>query len=588
MKTEYDVVIVGAGLAGLTTAYYLKKLHPGLHLLVIERSGRAGGLSGDWVDHRFGPNKRLQPPMHMVFREKYPNLIRLVKEIGGSLSPVYTSYNIFTSDGKRHRLEMNDWTSRHLPPPFHGLGMFMKLSVPWLTKWDLFKMACVSTYCACELLPGAQEPGLIPNTLSLESLELLLDVGRYGRDFMESVTPSIYNLHPWYTNAPRMAAVMAGTMTMSRNSLHYHIFSKNYNAALIDRFVETLVSMGVEFRFWTEVRRIESNADGSQVDAIWCKTYGPDVGDAVRYICENCGAENYCLDRAFCTRCGLDTTLDKIREGKIKRPAGSELWMDPEGNGYEKIYSKTLVTAMYPHMIARLVPIESSLRKHPYVMSCFSSRARQTQLSIGRVYYRKQVARGESIISGTHNPYFCFNGCQYVYNNFGGQDLDYEGDVIDVLLDVGIIRDAHSHETQKERIVHDIQRVYPDADPSLVEHVSFANLYPDILYLTEQPAIAGLHRFFNTHRTGAKNWYVAGCHSGTIGIGMESAIEGAMRTVNSVLEDMGKAERVAVEPYYIHPGSRLASTFGKAILLWKTRGRSLHRLAGNKYSMPKR
>lgn len=577
-KKAYDVVIIGAGLAGLTAAYYLKKTRPELNILLLERSGTAGGLTGDWTDHRFGPDKKLQPPMHMVFRDKYPNLLRLVEELGGCLSPIYKGYHIITSDGKRHCLEMDDWANAHLPPPLHGVGMFIKLSLPWLSKWDLFKLACVSTYCACSLLRGEQEPPLIPNTLSMESLELLLDVGPCARDFMESVTPSIYNLHPWYTSAPRIAAVVAGTMTMNRNSLHYHVFGKNYNAALIDRYVAVLRSMGVEFRFWTEVRRLESNGDGSQVESIWCKSYGPEVGESVRYICDNCGAENYFLDRAFCTRCGLDTTLDKIREGKLKRVCGRELWMEPEGNGYEKIPVKTLICAMYPHMIARLLPLDSPLRKLPYVISCFSSRGSQTQLSIGRVYYRKQVTRGETIITGTHNPYFCFNGCQSVYNNFGGQDLGYEGDVVDALLDVGIVRDAHSPETQKNKIIQDIHRVYPDADPSLVDHISFANMYPEVLYLTEQPAIAGLHRFFNTHRTGAQNWYVAGCHSGKIGIGMESAVESAMTTVNCILEDMKHSERVAIAPYHIHPGSRVGAALGKALLLWKTRGHSLHRL----------
>src|SRR5512138_2469768 len=34
----YDVVVVGAGISGLTTAYWLKKLVPHLRVLVLERS----------------------------------------------------------------------------------------------------------------------------------------------------------------------------------------------------------------------------------------------------------------------------------------------------------------------------------------------------------------------------------------------------------------------------------------------------------------------------------------------------------------------------------------------------------------------
>ena len=114
--------------------------------------------------------------------------------------------------------------------------MFLRLKIPLLAKWDLIKLAAVSTYCAKAGYEKAQEPDLVPNTMSLESLEIFLNIGRHARDFMETITPSIFNLHPWYTAAPRMAIVMAGTMTLNRDSLKYHVFSKNYNPAFIDRF----------------------------------------------------------------------------------------------------------------------------------------------------------------------------------------------------------------------------------------------------------------------------------------------------------------------------------------------------------------
>ena len=170
-------MIVGAGLAGLTTAYYLKKHKPGLSILILERSGTAGGLTGNWIDHRLDGGKKLQMPMHMIFEDKYPNLLRLVNEVGGTLSDLYTAYHIITSDKVRHCLEMKDWTARHLPPPLHGLGMLAKLKLPVSAKWDLMKLSCVASYCAEELLNGKQEPGLVPNTMSLEGLELLLGMG---------------------------------------------------------------------------------------------------------------------------------------------------------------------------------------------------------------------------------------------------------------------------------------------------------------------------------------------------------------------------------------------------------------------------
>jgi len=586
--TEHvDVVVVGAGLAGLTSSYYLKKNKPDLRIVVIERSGTAGGLTGNWIDHRFGADKKLQYPMHMIFRDKYANLVRLVDEIGGTFSPLYSGFNILSSNGKRHRLEMTGWTAEHLPPPLHALGTFAKMDMPLSAKWDLIKLILASLYCAKSLLSGLQEPAYAPNTLSLEGLELLLNMGPEARDFIEAATPSIYNPHPWYTSAPRMASILAGTLAMERNSLHYHVFSKSYNAAFIDDFVVTLKKMGVEFRFFTEARRIDVDAEGERAQAVWYQTAGPETEQAKRYVCQNCGAENYTLDRAFCTRCGLDTTLTKIRQGIIARPVDRELWIDPAGNGCRKISCDTLVTAMYPHMIARLLPIDSPARRQPYLRSCFSARGNQTQLSIGRVYYRKQVTRGETFITGTHNPHYAFNGCQSVLNNFGAADLGYDGgDVVDVLLDVGVIRDAHTPKVQIERIVHDLQRVYPDADPSLVEHVSFADIYPEVLYLTEQPAIAGLHRMFNTRRTGIRNWYVAGCHSGLIGIGMESAVQSAMAAVTCYFEDAGSEPRIDIIPLKLHGLSKAMAHAGAALLWWKTGGRRVNRLAGTTYSMP--
>jgi hypothetical protein len=588
MSQSYDLVVVGAGLAGLTAAYHYKTVEPDARVLIVERSDRAGGLTGDWLDHRIGGGRRLQPPMHMIFREKYPNLLRLVQELEGELSPLYDGYDIITSDGERHRLEMNDWTASKLPPPLHALGMFAKLKLPLRSKWNLLKLGSVATYCAMQAMQGEQDPRYAPSTMSLESLELLLGMDPASRDFMETVTPSITNLHPWYTSGYRMGLVMAGTMTLERNSLRYHVFGKNYNAAFIDRYVAHLREMGVTFRFRTELRRIDESAEGSEVESIWVRDAS---GDGVhRYVCDNCGAENFSVDRAFCTRCGDDTTLDKVRAGSIKRPVGSRLWEDPTENGYERIPTRRLITAMYPHMIAKVLPAGSALRRHPYVRSFFSSRGNQTQLSIARVYYKKHVTSGAPEITGTHNPTFAFNGCQSVLNNFGAADLGVAagGDVIDVLLDVGVIRDAHTRDEQVARIVEDLQRVYPAADPDLVEHVSFANMYPDVLYLSEQPAIGGLHRFFDTHRTGARNWYVAGCHSGLIGIGMESAVQSAMATINCLLEDEGHAERVDVLPYDTHPLPRVFGSLGKALMWWRLRGGDPRRRMGARYSTSSR
>lgn len=586
-RDAYDAVVVGAGISGLTSAYWLKRLVPELRVLVVERSGTAGGLTGDWIDHRAGPRRRLQPPMHMIFRSKYPNLLAMIAELGAEISPPLDGYRIITSDGRRHDLRMSGWASEHLPPPLHAIRTLGRLDLPLLAKWDLVKLVAAGAVCADAVRRELPEPRGIPNTLSLESLELLLGMGPRARDFVEAVTPSIYNLHPWYTSAPRMAAVAAGTLALDRGCLHHHVFARNYNAAFIDRFVERLRAMGVEMRMRTEVRRIDADPSGARVEAIWVRSAGAEVRGSSRWICHGCGAENWSVDRAACTRCGTDTTFDRVRSGEIPRPPPSGTPSNPEADGLERIGCAYLVTAIYPHMIAPLLPVGSPLRGHPAVRAFFSSRGNQTQLSIARVYYSRHVTGGDRRITGTHNPAFAFNGCQSVFNVFGGEELDHPGgDVVDVLLDVGVVRDAHSQAEQIERIVHDLRRVHPDADPSLVEHVSFADLRPSVLYLSEQPAIANQHRFFSNHRTGARNWFVAGCHSGKIGIGMESATESGMSAANAVLEELGVAARAPVLPYAFPAGARLLALAGRGLVRWKGGGPGWRRAAGSRYSMP--
>lgn len=42
-NNQYDIVIIGAGVAGLTAAYTLKKTDPNLRILILEAKNRIGG-----------------------------------------------------------------------------------------------------------------------------------------------------------------------------------------------------------------------------------------------------------------------------------------------------------------------------------------------------------------------------------------------------------------------------------------------------------------------------------------------------------------------------------------------------------------
>jgi protoporphyrinogen oxidase len=43
MEKIYDVIIIGAGISGLSAAHFIKKLSPSFEVMLLEASGRAGG-----------------------------------------------------------------------------------------------------------------------------------------------------------------------------------------------------------------------------------------------------------------------------------------------------------------------------------------------------------------------------------------------------------------------------------------------------------------------------------------------------------------------------------------------------------------
>ncbi len=90
LRTQYDAIIIGAGLAGLTAAYELKK--QGLSVLVIEKSNHLGGSintreytakDGKKILYEFGPNS---------FLSKAKNMSLLIKELGLEDKLIKTSF----------------------------------------------------------------------------------------------------------------------------------------------------------------------------------------------------------------------------------------------------------------------------------------------------------------------------------------------------------------------------------------------------------------------------------------------------------------------------------------------------------------
>ena len=61
---EYDVVIVGAGPAGLSTAIKLKQLDPNLHVCILEKGSEVGAhiLSGNVFETNTGMSPSARTP----------------------------------------------------------------------------------------------------------------------------------------------------------------------------------------------------------------------------------------------------------------------------------------------------------------------------------------------------------------------------------------------------------------------------------------------------------------------------------------------------------------------------------------------
>jgi monoamine oxidase len=90
ISEPYDVIIVGAGIAGMWTAYQLQKALPTYRIVVLEAESHAGGRINTFREHKkifeLGPS-RIVPSMH-------PHLFQVLKELD------YTNDDLLQSGGE--------------------------------------------------------------------------------------------------------------------------------------------------------------------------------------------------------------------------------------------------------------------------------------------------------------------------------------------------------------------------------------------------------------------------------------------------------------------------------------------------------
>jgi oxygen-dependent protoporphyrinogen oxidase len=185
----YDVVVVGGGISGLVTAYYLLKRLHSLSLLLVEASPRLGGtmqtrhVEGFIIEE--GPNG---------FLDNKPHTLNLVKDLGieGELypsSPVTNKRFIYT----RGRLR---------PVPLSPLAFFLS---PLLSPWG--KIRLLMEYFVKPAPPDADETlaQFAIRRLGRGALETLLDpmvagvyAGNPDKVSLKSTFPTIHQLEQKY------------------------------------------------------------------------------------------------------------------------------------------------------------------------------------------------------------------------------------------------------------------------------------------------------------------------------------------------------------------------------------------------------
>ncbi|MBK7628022.1 MAG: protoporphyrinogen oxidase [Bacteroidales bacterium] len=122
MKIKTDIIILGAGLTGLTMAYYLKK--SGRNVIVIEKESRAGGvintISADGFIYETGPNTGVLST---------PEIARLFKDLNGNCDLDTAN----PKSKKRYILKKGKW--QPLPS-----GLFSAVTTPLFTLKDKFRI----------------------------------------------------------------------------------------------------------------------------------------------------------------------------------------------------------------------------------------------------------------------------------------------------------------------------------------------------------------------------------------------------------------------------------------------------------------
>ena len=529
----YDVVIMGGGLSGLTCGLYLQEA--GLKVLMLERAPQAGGLTTSWQVHEQGDDDGknfvlkylkeedlvLQYPMHMIFREKYPNLIDVYRHLGileTNLTEPLKEFNIIDSRLVRHKFKMEDSI---LPAPLHSIRTVLRLKMGIIDRLSFLFAALPILYLGNSL--NCEKPSeSYWDRVSMEALLKRAWLTERARDFAASYVPSIYNLDSIEVNARRMAGVTYGVLFMSKRSLWYQLVNDNFVTGTVAPHLKRFIDTGGTIKLNCEVRRLIHN--DTEVEKILYQ----DLNTGTWIVCPCCGSRQPVLDEGFCRQCGLRWAMREptnLTQPQIEPPAGEHL---------QEITAKYYVAAVRGHQLLPILNLGSPLRSHPYFQAL--GREEGGCLSVARIFYDRKITY-EKFITGTSRRAFTFNGCQDI-SNIMPRYSRYPGSVVDVLADRAESLQLLPVREFLKCAIRDLTRVWPQAKEAEVKLALGAHIHPAVLYHKEVPRLPGeRNRLVDTP---LRNLFACNCSLGLIGISMESAYQAAKLAANRILEQETK------------------------------------------------
>lgn len=182
------------------------------------------------------------------------------------------------------------------------------------------------------------------------------------------------------------------------------------------------------------------------------------------------------------------------------------------------------------------------MRRMPFFKTLWAYKG--AQLTIARLWFDRPLT-AEPVIYGTSRRRYIFNGAMDIGNlmpRYAGG-----GSVVDVLIDEGEIIASYSEEELRQAVLEDLAAILPATRQAQVRRFLAAHIHPQVLYHREYPRLE--HERLSGCRTPLKNFFLAGCWLGKIGISMESAVYAGRVAANAVLEAMGREDRVPIIPY---------------------------------------